>query len=170
MFHLLSLLATILTGLRAAVAQVAPRGRARTPVVTPPWDHLDHMFACFERLYADWRNGTLPEPREHADLPGTDTARLSRPVRVLPDTTMPDTTLPDTTMTASRTPTPPPSSSPHPPLPAPCAHPAGSPASPCCPRNARAPPPRETPLTRRADARPNCYDLASISQVQNRLV
>ncbi len=87
MFHLLSLLASILTGLRKAVAGVSPRGRARSPVITPPSDHLDHMFACLERLYADWCHGTLPEPCERADLPGTGTPRLSRP-------TPPDPTLP----------------------------------------------------------------------------
>ena len=120
MFNLLSLLATILTGLRATIAQVALRGRARSPMVTPPSDHLDRMFACFERLYADWCHGILPEPREHADLSGADAARRSRPV-------LPDPILPDPIMTAPQLPpsaapaTPPPSASPHPPLPAPCA-------------------------------------------------
>jgi hypothetical protein len=118
MIYLLSLLASILTGLRETAAQVSPRRRARSPVVTPQWDHLDHMFACLERLYADWRDGNLPQPCEPADLPGAGAARLSR--STLPDTALPDTTLPDTGMTAPRL-TPPPSASPHPPLPASCA-------------------------------------------------
>ena len=109
MFHLLSLLASILTGLRATFAQVAPRSRARIPVLTPPWDHIDHMFACFERLYADWCRGILPESRERTDLPGAGVACPPRRVRVLPDPTM----------TAPRTPTPPPSASPHPRFPHP---------------------------------------------------
>ena len=130
MFHLLSLLASILTGLRKAVAGVLPRGRARSPVVTPPWDQLDHMFACLERLYADWCNGTVADTCKRADLPGAGIARLSRP------------TPPDPAITAPR-PTPPPSPPPHPPLPAPCARSAGSSAPPWCPpRNARATPSR----------------------------
>jgi len=76
------LLASILTGLRAAVAQVSPRGRARSPAAAPPCDPIDHMFACFERLYADWRNGTLPEPCAGTGLPDAATARPSR--RILP--------------------------------------------------------------------------------------
>ena len=150
MFHLLSLLASILTGLRATMAQVAPRGRARTPVVTPPWDHIDHMFACFERLYADWCHGTLPELRERADLPRAGVTRLSRPA--VPD--------PDTTITAPRTPPPPPSPSPHPPLPAPCARPAGSSASPCCPRNAR-------PAISRNPAHPACQRTLNLLRFSN---
>ncbi len=127
MFHLLSLLASILTGLRATIARVSPRRRAHIPVVTPPLDHINHMFACFERLYADWCNGTLPESRERADPPVAAVARLSRP------------TLPNPTKTAPRTPTPPP---------APSAPLAGPSASHRCPRNARAPPPRKTRLSR----------------------
>ena len=87
MFHLLSLLASILTGLRKAVAHVSPRSRAHIPVLTPPLDHINHLFACFERLYADWCNGTLPEPRASAGLPAAGAARPSRPT--LPDPTQP---------------------------------------------------------------------------------
>lgn len=93
MFHLLSFLASILTGLRAAVAQVAPRGRTRMPSITLPGDQLDHLFACFERLYLDWRNGTLPETRARADLPATPVARPSRPP--LPSPTMPTPPTPE---------------------------------------------------------------------------
>ena len=143
MFHLLSLLASILTGLRKAVAHVSPRSRAHIPVLTPPLDHINHLFACFERLYADWCNGTLPEPRERAALPVAGVARLSRPV--LRDPASPDPILPNTAMTAPRTPTPPPSSSPHPPLRAPCVRSAGSSASTCRPPRSR--PPRKTRLS-----------------------
>jgi len=53
-----TLLASLLFRLRATVAHVATRDRA--PAL--PRDHLDHLFACFQSLYADWRNGTLPNP------------------------------------------------------------------------------------------------------------
>ena len=109
MFYLLSLLASLLTGQRATLAHVAPRSRARSPVVTPPWDHLDHMFARFERLYADWRDGVLPEPCARADLPGTGTARLSRP-------TLPNIVLPDPVPAPAPAPQLPPSAAPRSPL------------------------------------------------------
>jgi hypothetical protein len=56
------LLTALLSGLRAVAAPVAARRRARR--VAPPVsrDHLDHLFACFERLYTEWRNRMPPEP------------------------------------------------------------------------------------------------------------
>ncbi len=120
MFYLLSLLASILTGRRPAIAPVSPRGRARTPVVTPPWDHLDHMFACFERLYADWRNAILPDTAMTGPtLPATG--------MIVPGMIEPGMIEPG--MTAPRSPTPPPSARPQPPHPTPRAR-SGTPAPP----------------------------------------
>ena len=89
MMNLRLFLTSLLSGLRVVAAHVSARGRARSVEVPVPWGHLDHLFACFERLYTDWRNGILPEPCARADLQGAGVVRLSRrSARVLPDTAM----------------------------------------------------------------------------------
>ena len=53
----------ILTDLRATIARIAPRERARTLFLNLLWGRLSHnaqLFDLFERLLAEWRNGTLP--------------------------------------------------------------------------------------------------------------
>jgi hypothetical protein len=53
----------ILAGLRAAIAPVAARDRARTTLLVLLWGRLARMATRFERLFARWRAGTLPRPR-----------------------------------------------------------------------------------------------------------
>ena len=65
---------------------VAAWGRARSVEVPAPWDHLDHLVACFERLYTDWRNGILPEPCAAAGAGVERQPRRGAPV--LPQTSM----------------------------------------------------------------------------------
>ena len=64
---------TILTGLRAAVANSsalrsanpahAERDRARTALLVLVWGRIGRTVARFEALFARWRAGTLPKPR-----------------------------------------------------------------------------------------------------------
>jgi hypothetical protein len=53
----------ILAGLRAAIAPVAARDRARTTLLVLLWGRLARMATRFERLFARWRAGNLPKPR-----------------------------------------------------------------------------------------------------------
>jgi hypothetical protein len=53
----------ILAGLRAAIAPVAARDRARTALLVLLWGRLARSATRFERLFARWREGTLPKPR-----------------------------------------------------------------------------------------------------------
>jgi hypothetical protein len=53
----------ILAGLRAAIAPVAARNRARTPLLVLLWGRLARSAKRFERLFARWRAGNLPKPR-----------------------------------------------------------------------------------------------------------
>jgi hypothetical protein len=53
----------ILAGLRAAIAPVAARDRARTTLLVLLWGRLARSATRFERLFARWRAGTLPRPR-----------------------------------------------------------------------------------------------------------
>jgi hypothetical protein len=64
--------ALILAGLRAAIAPVAARDRARTSLLVLLWGRLGRMATRFERLFARWREGTLPRPRpSRAGQPAT---------------------------------------------------------------------------------------------------
>ena len=80
--------ATILAGLRAAVANSsalgsanpahAERVRARTALLVLVWGRIGRMANRFETLFARWRAGTLPKPRpSRAGAPTTprETAR-----------------------------------------------------------------------------------------------
>ena len=85
MMNLRLFLTSLLSGLRAIAAHVSARGRGRSVDAPVSWDHLEHLIACFERLYTDWRNGILPEPCERTDLQSTGAVRQSRSsARVLP--------------------------------------------------------------------------------------
>ena len=123
-----------LTSLLSALL-VAARGRARSVEVPPPWDHLEHLIACFERLYTDWRNGNLPEPCADAHVHGAGVVRRSRrSARVLPHTAM--AAPPSQAPAASRA-----HSGAAPPAPA-----APAAAPPCSGgHHPRAPPPRKNP-------------------------
>jgi hypothetical protein len=55
--------ALILTGLRAVIARAAARDRARAPLLVLAWSRIGRMAARFERLFALWRAGSLPQPR-----------------------------------------------------------------------------------------------------------
>jgi hypothetical protein len=55
--------AAIIAGLRAAIAPLAARDRARTALLVLLWGRLARSAARFERLFARWRAGTLPRPR-----------------------------------------------------------------------------------------------------------
>ena len=50
----------ILTGLRANIARIAPRAPAQTPDFDDGWECVSRACASLERLFALWRNGTLP--------------------------------------------------------------------------------------------------------------
>jgi hypothetical protein len=56
-------LATILTGLRAALAARAATDRALTALFVLVWSRLARLQTRLERLIAHWRAGTLPTPR-----------------------------------------------------------------------------------------------------------
>ncbi len=61
MHSLTTLFCAILTDLRGAIAHIAARDRA--PFLNFLWPRISHtaqLFDLFERLVAEWRNGTLP--------------------------------------------------------------------------------------------------------------
>ncbi len=76
-----TLFALILTGLRAAIAPIAARDRARTAILAHLWVRLGHLATRFERLYAQWRAGTLPTPRPPLPRPITPT-KTATPERI----------------------------------------------------------------------------------------
>ena len=59
----------ILTDLRAAIAHIAARDRARTQFLVFLWGRISRTSQRFERLVAHWRNNTLPKPRLRARRP-----------------------------------------------------------------------------------------------------
>jgi hypothetical protein len=62
----MSLLATtfrsILTGLKAVIAQIAAKERPRTEFLVRVYSHIGRTLQRFEKLVANWRAGTLPKP------------------------------------------------------------------------------------------------------------
>ena len=79
----------ILTDLRATIARIAPRERARTLFLNLLWGRLSHtaqLFDLFERLLAEWRNGTLPDAAALCPPPSAVPAatRASSPKRACP--------------------------------------------------------------------------------------
>jgi hypothetical protein len=53
----------IVLGLKAAVAVVAAPDRTRTRYFVYIWSRISRMGQRFEKLYTQWKNGTLPKPR-----------------------------------------------------------------------------------------------------------
>ena len=60
---LATLLCTILSGLQAVIGTITAKARPREASPTA------QLFALFERLLADWRNGTLPGPAAPRSTP-----------------------------------------------------------------------------------------------------
>ena len=54
---------SILSDLQAAIAAVAARERSLTVLLVAVWGRIARMRARLERLIAQWRAGTLPQPR-----------------------------------------------------------------------------------------------------------
>jgi hypothetical protein len=54
---------SILKDLIKAIASFAPRGNNLPPFVVFLWRRLLRLEGRFQRLYAHWKNGTLPKPR-----------------------------------------------------------------------------------------------------------
>lgn len=52
----------LLSGLRPIPVPVPQRSRVRRAAVSRPTDPIEHLLACFERLYLEWRNAKPPEP------------------------------------------------------------------------------------------------------------
>ncbi len=57
-----TLLTIILTGLRAAIARIAPKIPARTALLVLAWNRISRAATRYERLFAQFRAGTLPQP------------------------------------------------------------------------------------------------------------
>ena len=53
----------VITSLRAVIAAVAAKNHARNPLLMALWSRVGRMSQRFERLYARWQAGTLPNPR-----------------------------------------------------------------------------------------------------------
>ena len=53
----------LMLGLKAVIAEVAAPDRSRTAFLVFVWGRLSRMVVRFEKLYARWKNGTLPKPR-----------------------------------------------------------------------------------------------------------
>jgi hypothetical protein len=74
--------ATILTGLRAAIAAKAAKNRTLTTLLVLVWSRLSRLQTRLERLIAHRRAGTLPtprpsragQPRKHTPKPNFPTA------------------------------------------------------------------------------------------------
>ncbi len=71
MTFLATLLCTILSGLKAVIGTTAAKVRPREALLSPN----AQLFALFERLLGEWRNGTLP----CAAAPGTSPKRACPP-------------------------------------------------------------------------------------------
>ncbi len=67
----------ILTSLRGVVAALAAKDRARQVLLLRIYQHIGLIIARFERLFAHWRDGTLPKPR--APRPGRPARPRSTP-------------------------------------------------------------------------------------------
>jgi hypothetical protein len=53
----------ILNSLRGVIAALAPQDSARQAVLLRIHQHIGRTIARFERLFTQWREGTLPPPR-----------------------------------------------------------------------------------------------------------
>ena len=67
----------ILTSLRGVIAALAAKDHARQMLLLRIHQHIGHTIARFERLFAQWRTGTIPPPR--APRPGRPARPRSTP-------------------------------------------------------------------------------------------
>ena len=80
---LATLLRAIFAGLQAVIAPIATRERAGTEFPILDWNQISRLATGFGRLFAHWRNGTLPRLRIRAPRPAAPRAAVPRAGRVL---------------------------------------------------------------------------------------
>ena len=76
---LATLLRAIFAGLQAVIAPIATRERAGTEFPILDWNQISRLATGFGRLFAHWRNGTLPRLRIRAPRPAAPRAAVRLP-------------------------------------------------------------------------------------------